>query len=321
MKATLNFVLVLFCGSIVSAQNVISTHAGVIHYVEGYGTTLEGLLVAPKTGEFPLMRDGQTLATEESRVEVLLNPGAFLRLAEHSSLKMPSTKLSDTRVELLTGSAILELDELQKGNNLMLLFRGAKITPLKHGLYRLDANENRFRVLQGEAQVIQGDQTAEVKAGHQIEFGAVLASGKFNRKTADSLDAWAAYRSEQIAEANVASANMVRRGGASSYTSSSWVWNPDYGLLTYVPARGYGYNPYGWRFYSPGTVVNFYNTYQQPASYSASNGSIDTRGSISSNTAVSANPNVVAAPATSAPAAMTSMSRGSVSSNGGGAGR
>jgi hypothetical protein len=328
MKTKLSFALALFCGSILSAQNVISAHSGLIHFVEGYGTTLDGALVAPKAGEFPLMRDGQTLATEESRVEVLLTPGAFLRLAEQSSLKMVTTRLSDTRAELLTGSAVLELDEVQKGNNLMLLFHGAKITPLKHGLYRLDANENRFRVFEGEAQVLQGQQTAEVKTGHQIEFGAVLANGKFNRKTTDALDAWAAVRSERIAQANLVSANMMSRGGASSsYTNSSWVWNPIYELLTYLPARGYGYNPYGWMIYSPQTVVNFYNGYQQqqPSTYSANNSSIDSRGSISnasmSNGAASSNPNVVAAPAASAPAAMTSMSRGSVSSSGGGQGR
>ncbi len=327
MKTKLSFALSLFCGSVLSAQNVISTHSGLIHFVEGYGTTLDGMLVAPKAGEFPLMKDGQTLATEESRVEVLLNPGAFLRLAEQSSLKMVSTRLSDTRAELLTGSAVLELDEVQKGNNLMLLFHGAKITPLKHGLYRLDANENRFRVFEGEAQVFQAEQMAEVKAGHQIEFGAVLVSGKFNRKTGDALDAWAAARSERIAQANLVSANMMSRGGASSsYTNSSWVWNYFYGLLTYLPARGYGYNPYGWMIYSPQTVSAFYNGYQQPSIYSASNSSINSRGSISNQSmsngsAVSSNPNVVAAPAPSAPAAMTSMSRGSVSSSGGGQGR
>ncbi len=326
MKTKLSFALALTCGSMLSAQNVISAHSGLIHFVEGYGTTLDGMLVAPKAGEFPLMKDGQTLATEESRVEVLLTPGAFLRLAEQSSLKMVTTRLSDTRAELLTGSAVLELDEVQKGNNLMLLFHGAKITPLKHGLYRLDANENRFRVFEGEAQVLQGEQTAQVKAGHQIEFGAVLADGKFNRKTTDALDGWAGARSERIAQANLVSANMMSRGGASSsYTNSSWVWNPFYGLLTYLPAKGYGYNPYGWMIYSPRTVVNFYNGSQQLSTYSASNASINSRGSISnasmSNGAVSSNPNVVAAPAASAPAAMTSMSRGSVSSGGGGRGR
>jgi hypothetical protein len=209
----------------------------------------------------------------------------------------------------------------------MILFHDVKITPLKHGLYRLDTSENRFRVFEGEAQVIQGDQTAQVKGGHQIEFGAVFLASKFNRKVGDSFDVWASARSQRIAQANFTSANMVSRGGTSSYTTSSWVWNPYFGLFTYLPASGYGYNPYGWMIYSPRTVVYYYNNYQQPAygAYSASNASIDSggggRAAISSSPSmVSANPGVMAAPAaTSMPSA--GMSRGSVSGGGGGRGR
>jgi hypothetical protein len=323
MKTRLSFVMMLACGLSLNAQNVISTRSGLIHFVDGYGATLDGLLVSPKLGEFPLMRDGETLASENARVEVLLNPGVFLRLDEHSSFKMVRNKLSDTRVEMLTGSAIVELDEPPLGNSLMLLFHDAKITPTKHGLYRLDADQRRFRVSEGEAQVIQGDQTVELKGGRQVEFGAVLAVSKFNRKIADSLDTWAAGRSQQIAQANITSAKMVSTGGSSSYTNSVWIWNPYYGLFTYLPARGYGYNPYGWRYYSPRTVDSYYHpSYQQPSVYAASNGAGDTRGSIMNNSvsngsAVSSNPAVAAAPAPVASAPPASMSRGSISGGGG----
>jgi len=329
MKTGLKFVLMLTCGLALTGQEVISTHSGLIHFVDGYGATLNGLLVSPKMGEFPLMKDGEALESDNARIEVLLNPGVFLRMDEHSSIKMVSNRLSNTRVELLTGSAVLELDDLQKDNNLMLLFGDAKITPNKHGLYRLDVAERRFRVFEGEALVIRGDQTAEVKAGRQIDFGAVLATTKFNRKTTDVLDNWAAARSQRIARANITSANMVSRGGTSSYTNSSWVWNPIYGLLTYLPARGYGYNPYGWLIYSPRTIGDFYQGYQssQP-SYSASNAGVDNRSSVVNNSmsnvaSASSNPNVVAAPAQAAPAAaaVSAVSRASVPSGGGGHGR
>jgi len=310
------------------AQNVISAKSGLIHLAEG-DVTLQGQKVKPKNGEFPIVAQGETLATGDARAEVLLNPGVFLRLGENSSFKMVSNHLTDTRVEILTGSAIVEVDELLKGNSVMLLYHDAKITPLKHGLYRLDAAQNRFRVFEGEAQVIQGDQTAQVKGGHQIEFGAVFLAGKFNRKVGDTLDTWAAARSQRIAQANYTSANMVSRGGTSSYTNSNWVWNPYFGLFTYLPATGYGYNPYGWMIYSPRTVV-YYNTYQPGyGAYSASNGSIDngsfSRGSVVSSPSqsmgsVSSNPGLVAAPAPSA-APSVGVGRAGVSSGGGGRGR
>src|SRR5580700_2900368 len=130
------------------AQNVISARSGLIHYAEG-NVTLEGQKVKPKNGEFPVVGAGQTLATGDARAEVLLTPGVFLRLGEQASFKMVSNRLADTQVEILTGSAIIEVDELLKGNAVMVLFRDVKITPLKHGLYRLDAGENRFRVFEG----------------------------------------------------------------------------------------------------------------------------------------------------------------------------
>lgn len=333
MRANLTLALFVLCGLTLTAQNVISSRSGMIHYVDGYGTTVDGLLLAPKNGEFPLMKDGDVLATEHSRVEVLLNPGIFLRLAEHSSIKMLATRLSDSQVEFLSGTGILEVDEIAKGNNLTVQFHDWKITPLKHGLFRLDAGQNRFRVFEGEAQVVQGEQTAIVKAGHQVEFGAVLATGKFNRKKMDLLDEWALQRALEIERANVMSANAMRRGGSSSgvgFTNSSWVWNSYFGLFTFLPYSGYGYSPYGWRFYSPGTVVNYYRdlqTYQQPgynsgnSIYSASNGAADMRSSVAApaGSAIS-NPAVSPAPAGTS-GAMTSMSRGSVSGGGASSGR
>ncbi len=307
------------------AQNVISARSGLIHYAEG-NVTLEGQKVKPKNGEFPIVAEGQTLATDDARAEVLLTPGVFLRLGGQSSFKMVSNHLSDTKVEVPQGSAIIEVDELLKGNSVQVLYHDVKISPLKHGLYRLDASENRFRVFEGEAQVIQGDQTAQVKGGHQIEFGAVFLASKFNHKVGDNLDAWAAARSQRIAQANFTSASMMSRGGSSAYTNSNWVWNPYFGLFTYLPASGYGYNPYGWMIYSPRTVVYYYNNqqgYQQGSNsaYSASNGSIDSgnRGSISNSGMASSNAAVVSAPAPSMGSA--GMSRGSVSSGGGARGR
>jgi len=256
------FLALTVAAASLSAQNVISARSGLIHYAEG-NVTLEGQKVKPKNGEFPIVEKGQTLATEDARAEVLLTPGVFLRLGSQSSFKMVSNLLSDTRLEVLSGTAIVEVDDLPKGNSVTLLYHDAKIMPLKHGLYRLDVSDNRFRVFDGEAQVIQNDQTTQVKGGHQIEFGSVFLASKFDRKYGDSLDSWAANRSQRIAQANVTAANMVSSGGASSYTSSSWVWNPYFGLFTYLPYSGFGYNPYGWTIYSPRTV-GYYYAYQQP---------------------------------------------------------
>lgn len=319
MRTNICLALALAAGSGVWAQNVISARSGLIHYVDG-NVMLDGEKVRPKNGEFPVVNEGQVLSTGNSKAEVLLTPGVFLRLGEQSSFKMVASHLSDTRLAVLSGSAIVEVDELLKGNSVTVQFKDASISPLKHGLYRLDADENRFRVFDGEAQVLQNDQTTVVKGGRQVEFGAVLATSKFDRKHGDALDVWASNRSERIARANFTSANMVSRGGTSAYTGSNWVWNPYFGLFTFLPAYGYGYNPYGWMLFSPRTVVYYY--YQQPASYSpysAANASIQNpgRGSLSGDPIATSNPGVTAVRSASPSAAAPAMSRGGVSSGGG----
>src|SRR5215469_16892627 len=118
-------------------QNAISARSGMVNHVEGQ-VLLDGKTVEPKFGEFPQVNNEQTLSTQEGRVEVLLTPGAFLRMAENSSFKMLSNRLSDTAVEVLSGSAMIEVDELLKDNAIAVHFKGATISLVKQGLYRFD---------------------------------------------------------------------------------------------------------------------------------------------------------------------------------------
>src|ERR1700692_3796330 len=97
------------------AQSVISAHSGVIHYVEG-DVTIDGTAIHPKFAEFPDVKPGQSLATGEGRVELLLTPGVFLRLTDNSSVRMISNALPDTRLEVVTGSALIEVGELLEHN-------------------------------------------------------------------------------------------------------------------------------------------------------------------------------------------------------------
>ena len=110
----------------VLAQDVVSTSPGMIHYVEGC-VLLDGQPVQPKFAEFPDVKIDHTLTTEDGRAEVLLTPGAFLRLKENSAVRMISNRLSDTVVEVLAGSALFEVDDFYKDNAVTIQFHGAAI--------------------------------------------------------------------------------------------------------------------------------------------------------------------------------------------------
>src|ERR1700738_3791952 len=127
---------VLAAGS-ACAQYVISSHSGVLQYVEGRAY-LAAKPVEPKFAQFPDIKQNQEFRTEEGRAEILLTPGVFLRLGENSAIRMLSNGLTDTRVEGVNGSASVECDQLPKDNSIMLVYKDASISLLKHGLYRVD---------------------------------------------------------------------------------------------------------------------------------------------------------------------------------------
>src|SRR5215469_9085030 len=96
-------------------QQVISAQSGTVQYVEGT-VYAAGQRVERKFGQFPALRPGDELRTESGRAEILLTPGAFLRLDDSSSVRMVSNHLTDTEVEVLTGTVMVECDELLKDN-------------------------------------------------------------------------------------------------------------------------------------------------------------------------------------------------------------
>ena len=244
-----------------SAQSVISARSGLIHHAEGQ-VLIGDKPVESKAGTFADVKDNDVLRTEEGRVEVLLTPGVFLRLGENSAVRMLSSKLASTRVEVLSGSVLLEVGELLEGNAITLVYKNQSLEFRKTGLYRIDAENGTFRVFEGEAMVVRDGATFAVKSGKMTDLTApVMTANKFDTKITDSFHRWAARRAHYLSMANVAAAKEMRDYG-SSYSSSRWAWNPWFGMFTFVPYRGYYYSPFGYSFWSPGRVDRFF--YQPP---------------------------------------------------------
>jgi hypothetical protein len=267
------------------AQSVISAHSGVIQYTEGQ-VTLDGKTVQPKFAEFPDVKVGQTLAAQDGRAEVLLTPGVFLRVAENSSIRMVSNKLADTKVEIVSGTAVVEVSELLQNNAISLQVHDNQIALIKKGLYRIDADDpGRLRVYDGDARVTSGaNSTVTAGRGREVVFGAVLEARNFDTKQTDAFYRWAARRDEYVAQANLVAAKSAGSsfydvGSGLGYGATSgagaWAFNPWYGMFTFVPAYGMSMSPFGYSYYSPGTVGYFYGAayggggYINPNSYNA----------------------------------------------------
>ncbi len=167
---------------VVSAQSVISAKSGLIHYVEGRAY-LNDQLIESKFGEFPDLKENQQLRTEEGRAEVLLTPGVFLRLGENSAIRMVTNRLIDTRLELLSGSALVEADELLKDNGVTIVYKDYAIQIQKKGVYRFDSDPAQLRVYDGMALADLNGKTQEVKEGRLLSMDSGLQLASFDKKT------------------------------------------------------------------------------------------------------------------------------------------
>src|SRR5271157_5129981 len=194
------------------AQPVISAKSGLISYVEGK-VFLSDQVVEPSPTHFPDVKENAMVRTDEGRAEVLLTPGVVLRLGENSSLKLITNRLIDTRLELLTGAAVVEADNVEKDTSVTVVCKSGMVGLSKIGIYRFDAEPGRLRVFKGMADVKLGSETVEaimVSGGKTISLaGNTATAEKFDIEDTDSLDRWSSKRGMVLAMANPSAAKSA----------------------------------------------------------------------------------------------------------------
>lgn len=237
------------------AFGVSTALPGTINYVEGQAQIGSESLNSKSVGSVDLQA-GQTISTDSGRTELLLTPGVFLRLDDNSSVKMISPRLTDTRVEIEKGRAMVEVAEIHKQNDIEIAEHGAETRLLKNGVYEFDADHDQVKVFDGKAQVEDQGNEIELKSGRELAFNsdAPLKAQKFDKKAADDFYNWNSLRSEYESEANVQVAAVVPSG----YVGPGWFWDPYFSAYTFIPGEGIFASPFGWSFYSPGFAPFYY---------------------------------------------------------------
>jgi hypothetical protein len=221
----------------------------VVHYFEG-DVSIAGTPLQPQFGRFPEIAEGAELRTTEGRAEVLLGPGVILRVAEDSTVKMLSSSLADARLEMLSGTAILDSKDPLPGNSLMMHYKEWELRVPKQGVYRIDSNPEQLRVYFGEVEVRAGqDAPVIAKAGQTLPLAAVLVPDLTLGPPGDVFNRWAFDRGEAIAADNATAAQIV--DDPSLYPSAVDLSGLALGGYTYFPpTMG---NPYlGYGAYGPG---------------------------------------------------------------------
>ncbi len=239
------------------AQSIVSARSGAVHYVEGTAF-VDGEKLVVEHSKFYQLKPGDVFKTGEGRAEILLTPGVILRIAEDSSVEMVSNELSDTRVKVRDGSALVEVMEILDGNKVTFLQGDATVELRKPGLYRFDSDPAQLRVYKGKAAVREDGRELLAKKNRVVELEDTLVAAKFDAKQDDALYRWSSRRSGYLAMANLSAARRLNNWG-SSWNSSGWAWNPYFGMFTFVPSYGSFMSPFGYSYWSPRRVYVVYS--------------------------------------------------------------
>jgi len=225
-------------------QSVISTRSGIVHFFEG-SVYLDNQPLEPHPGRFPSVPQGGELHTADGRAEVLLTPSVFVRLGEKTTIRMLANELSNTRVELLAGSCVVDAAEAVSGQSVTLIYKNWSVRFLEEGVYRIDADPARLWVLQGKAEVSAGGKqpALSVEQGMDLPFAAVLVPERFFEPPRDALSVWAEGRQQSISADNAIAANIQDPASMTLPDSGldSFTYFPTLGLVATQPGLSSSY--------------------------------------------------------------------------------
>ncbi len=239
---------------------------GSVNYIQGQVSSAGQPLTIQSVGHLAL-NPGQAVDTgNDGYVEVLLTPGAFLRVGPNSEFNFTAVGLADTRITLAHGNALVEIDQLIAGTHEEVTFGPTSVDMLKKGLYGFAASPAMVRVFDGKADVIGQAAHDDIGKNDQIALAdnPSLKKSHFDENQAkqDPLFVWSLARSRAESEQN----KLVSQNPAGYYPSGDgWFWDP---YTNYYGFWGPGpfYSPFGFAFfggYYPGFYHGFYGGFRE----------------------------------------------------------
>lgn len=231
---------------------------GTLNYVEGQVSSNGQDLNPQAVGNFTL-QPGQVIDTGNGFAEVLLTPGSFLRIGNNTEIRLDSASLAGTRINLVHGSAMIEVDQFIEGTQLQVTTGTSTSDIIKKGLYSFDTNQQAVRVLDGKLKVISNDKTREIGRDDEVLISTPnLKKTSFNpsQVKVEPLYVWSEARSR-----DEAGQNQMAYNNAAGFVpvGAGWFWSPYAGYYGFWPSA-YLYSPFGFGFYG-GFYPGFYGGY------------------------------------------------------------
>src|SRR5688572_16455239 len=203
------FAIVLVMSGFVAghAQNrekfVISARAGGVNAVAGRTMHAKGNSEWEQLTIKDNLEGGDVVKTGlDGRVEILLNPGSYMRVAENSEFELTSNSLESLEVRLISGTAIVEATGAEDTELLInITTPHAKMAIVRRGLYRVNVVPGDLtEVIVRKGRLQLSDPDAKIKAGKKLIFSgnsySVAALTDAEKKELDSLELWSKGRCE-----------------------------------------------------------------------------------------------------------------------------
>lgn len=223
------------------------------------------------------LKDGDSARTgADGRVEVLLNPGSYLRAGASTEFELTDASLDSLSLRLTRGSVFVEAagyDEV--GLSIQISTPQTRVEIVRAGVYRVDVTQvgetvvsvQKGRALVGSgaaALLVKGDKEARVAGAGGVEVAKLQ---KKDKKQRDELELWSRERGKELAKANDALASRQTNSMLASYNGFSdifradfpnsfgfWFWNTGRNCYTFLPFYAGWRSPYGFGY---GSFFNY----------------------------------------------------------------
>ena len=261
----LTTVLLVVSCAIAQGQNrerfVVSAKAGGINSVTG-GTSVhaKGVSEWQQLTIKDNLESGDVVKTGlDGRVEMLLNPGSYLRVGENSEFELSDNSLDNLELRLIRGTAIVEATGADDTEMLVnITTPHARMAIVRRGLYRVNVlPNNATELIVRKGRVLLADSQTKVKGGRKLIFSGtsflIAKLEKADKNNLDSLDTWSKERAQTVAQANrkIRGRDLsllmasLSNAGSRFPTSGIWMYHARYGCYTFVPFFIGWESPYG----------------------------------------------------------------------------
>ena len=211
---------------------------------------------------YQIKAGGGLRTTGNSRAELLLSPGTYLRLAENTEIEVTGTTYRGMRFRVVRGTVIIESANLNpRIHSLTLSTPSAELQMGTSGLYRLDVvpgRESAVSIYKGRVLWTGAEgRKAPLKSGRRWLLGDSSSSfeprssalDKNDRK--DPLNLWSRLRARQLVQVN-AGLSLASRDSAypgfGYQNRGGWVLSSKSQWFTYVPFDSSPRSPYGFHY-------------------------------------------------------------------------